>query len=610
MQLKFNSNRGASLVEVLLAVALFSFIMVFVITSLLYGIESSILAGKRTKAMFLAEEGIEATRNIKSQNFDNLVDGTYGLIENGEIFEFSGIQDVTDIYTRRVIISTLDSDTKLVRVEIDWTQNAQRAGSLFLETQFTQWSGEVDEDLIFETGTADNNSNWMTVNLEQEYTNPVVIAQPVSNNGGDDSVVRIRNASSNSFEFMIQEAPCEDGGHTTETIGYLVVEEGNYRMPDGRYLEAQKINNNTTVPSFETVNFLNSYSTAPVVLTQVMTYNGNQFVKTRQTNLTPSSVDVSMEEGETLDGSHINEDIAIIALEPGIGEIYGTNYEFAKTTADVNDNDYLISFNQTFTNPPVFIASLETYNDPDTCHLRYDNLTQDDVEIRIEEDCTNNGHSDEAVSYVLFDGAINYPGVEQTIIAPASDDTSLYSTYPIRNYGLSDEMFMTFGSKMLIRFDLSSVPSGINIEEAKVSLYSTQDQTSPSAINLNAILVGNTAWNEGWHDGADAVWNEPCWNYLNYRIFFGSDPWTGSAGLSTSGVDYDPVLQSSVSGGVSANTRYEWSLNTDLVQNWLDTPSSNHGLIFSTSSGYWFFFATKENTNSDNHPQLIITYLE
>ena len=132
-------NKGFSLIEVLLTISIFSMFMVALIGVLSIGEESSSLAGKRIQAVYLAEEGLEALRNIRDENFINLVNGSYGLVKIGNQWNFSALPDVTGIFTRTINISTVNANIKLVTSTITWQQNLQRNGSVILTTYLTNW---------------------------------------------------------------------------------------------------------------------------------------------------------------------------------------------------------------------------------------------------------------------------------------------------------------------------------------------------------------------------------------------------------------------------------------------------------------------------------------
>jgi len=144
VSLTIKSNRfrqiGMSLVEILLAIAIFSVISTGIIGAIIYGQESTAVAGSRERAVKVAEEGIEAVRNIRDSGYSNLpVDGTYGLVIAGGVWTLSGSSDVTDIFTRTVTLSTIDARTRNVTVNVTWSQTVQRPGVISVNTYLTDW---------------------------------------------------------------------------------------------------------------------------------------------------------------------------------------------------------------------------------------------------------------------------------------------------------------------------------------------------------------------------------------------------------------------------------------------------------------------------------------
>lgn len=138
-------TRGFSLVEVILASSVFALIVMALVGALLYGQESTRLAGRRAQAVFFAEEALEAVRNMRDAGFANLIDGTYGITSLGNQWSFTSPPDVRDIFSRNVTISSIDVNTKEVVAEVSWEQTPQRTGSVFLTTHFTNWFAPVGE---------------------------------------------------------------------------------------------------------------------------------------------------------------------------------------------------------------------------------------------------------------------------------------------------------------------------------------------------------------------------------------------------------------------------------------------------------------------------------
>lgn len=136
-------SKGFSLVEVILASALFAILLTALVGGYLYGQESTVLAGNRVRATLLAEEGLEAARNIRDSQFtDNLTVGTFGLATTTNIWNLSGVSDNTDIFTRQVTIESIDTKRKKVTSTVTWQQNPQRVGSTTLTTYLTHWMSD------------------------------------------------------------------------------------------------------------------------------------------------------------------------------------------------------------------------------------------------------------------------------------------------------------------------------------------------------------------------------------------------------------------------------------------------------------------------------------
>ncbi len=134
-------SKGFSLVEVVLATAIFSLLVTAFVGAYLYGQEATMLAGSRARAGMLAEEELEAARNIRDAAYSNLVNsaGT-GLSTAGSQWGFSGSSDLSDIFTRQMIISSVDPFRQSVTTNVTWQQNAQRAGATSLVTRLTNWT--------------------------------------------------------------------------------------------------------------------------------------------------------------------------------------------------------------------------------------------------------------------------------------------------------------------------------------------------------------------------------------------------------------------------------------------------------------------------------------
>jgi hypothetical protein len=155
-KIKDKNSAGFSLVEAMLAVTIFALIVSMFTEAIISGQEASVLSGDRGRAINIAEEGIEAVRNIGESDFSNLIDGTYGLATSSNEWVLSGSSDVTGVFTRAIEIDTVDSDRKEVTSSVSWQQNAQRLETVSLVTYLSYWRAvsEAAQSLTISTTSA------------------------------------------------------------------------------------------------------------------------------------------------------------------------------------------------------------------------------------------------------------------------------------------------------------------------------------------------------------------------------------------------------------------------------------------------------------------------
>jgi prepilin-type N-terminal cleavage/methylation domain-containing protein len=132
-------KRGFSLVELLVSISIF-LVFVIAVTEVTTSVsKESRNSANKQRAAVLAEEAVEAVRNIRDANFDNLVDGTYGLATTSNQWTLSGTSDLTDIFTRVVTISTINPNQKKIDVQLSWTDQISPTNSFSLSTYLTNW---------------------------------------------------------------------------------------------------------------------------------------------------------------------------------------------------------------------------------------------------------------------------------------------------------------------------------------------------------------------------------------------------------------------------------------------------------------------------------------
>ena len=135
---------GFTLVEIILAIAVFALITTVMISAYVYGRQATQLSGNRSRASQLANEGMEAIRNIANPNYSNLSNysngTTYYLVQFNNQWQLTTIPSQIDgLYTRTLVFSDGPNGSRQLTVSVTWQQTLQRQGSMVAKTYFANW---------------------------------------------------------------------------------------------------------------------------------------------------------------------------------------------------------------------------------------------------------------------------------------------------------------------------------------------------------------------------------------------------------------------------------------------------------------------------------------
>ncbi|MFB6283398.1 MAG: S8 family serine peptidase [Halobacteria archaeon] len=239
----------------------------------------------------------------------------------------------------------------------------------------TEAVGEVGS---VEIGAA---GSWQTVDLNGSYRNPVVVTSPLTYQGRDPAHVRVRNVGNGSFEMQVEEWNYLNEKHTTETVNYMVVEEGSHSLSKGVTLDAGRL---TADHGWSSVN--SPVSSGGVVLSQVMSYNGAQSVVTRHRNVGSNGFGLRLQEEEGNNGVHAKETVGYVSID-GDG---AKNHQLDDSWKTVgNGKDAMFADIQSFQG-----------NDPVGIRMKQDGSFTLEEERSVDSEM---GHTPETVGVVGFD---------------------------------------------------------------------------------------------------------------------------------------------------------------------------------------------------------------
>lgn len=133
-----DKSNGFSLIEIILSSGLLAIFALAFLGVLGFSQESTLRAGQRGRAIFLAEEGIEAVRNIKDENFTFLTAGDHGLTSTNK-WNLTNQPEILENFTRTLTITDVNPQTKQISSQVAWKQSGGNQVSVSFVTLFTDW---------------------------------------------------------------------------------------------------------------------------------------------------------------------------------------------------------------------------------------------------------------------------------------------------------------------------------------------------------------------------------------------------------------------------------------------------------------------------------------
>jgi hypothetical protein len=180
----------------------------------------------------------------------------------------------------------------------------------------------------------------------------------------------------------------------------------------------------------------------------------------------------------------------------------------------------------------------------------------------------------------------SYAGTRDTYISQAS---------PTSNYGTLNVLRVDgdAGSGMdlstLLRWDVLSIPAGSVVQSVALTIF----VTDPSP-NTYQVYELKRPWVE---------------NQATWQVFAAGSNWAAAG--ANGALDRGSAVLGTVTA--SAQGSYTLTLNSaglNLVQSWVDTPSTNNGIIIAnTTNADALFFRPRHASNTANRPKLTVTYV-
>jgi len=147
MSLRTNQkNKGQSLIEFVIAIGVLVIITASGTTALLGSLSVNRFAKEGTQASGYAQEGIEAAKSIRNQDWDNLANGTYGIDDSSGSWEFTGSPNILlSKFTRTIVVEDAElggevlDETKKITSIVSWNHVPSKVSRVEYVTYLTDW---------------------------------------------------------------------------------------------------------------------------------------------------------------------------------------------------------------------------------------------------------------------------------------------------------------------------------------------------------------------------------------------------------------------------------------------------------------------------------------
>jgi len=265
----------------------------------------------------------------------------------------------------------------------------------------------------FTAHTTSSNPNPVRINFQQAFdTVPIVVALADST-GGQPASIRITNISTTGFDELILEVDNANGPHAAQLTHYIAVEPGRHVLPDGRIVEAGRINTSATqfgtgvagTASWASISFSSALPSTPSVITQIQTANSETRNVASQTsrphitaiarNLATSGFQLALDRSQANSGPiPSTETVGWIAFPSGVSGTFPDvssntiTWSTVNTAANIRgwqNGCFVNSFGQTSATR-IVVAKKITRNNQDGGWLRQCSLSSTNIGVRIDED--------------------------------------------------------------------------------------------------------------------------------------------------------------------------------------------------------------------------------
>ncbi|MFH1012592.1 MAG: type II secretion system protein [Candidatus Peregrinibacteria bacterium] len=235
-----NKNKGITLIEVIVSIAIFMLIAPTVAVMALGSVKGINKNEQGLQATALSQEALEASRSIRDYEWDNLTEGTHGLSTTNGYWELSGVSDAIGVFTRATTVTPLNENIKEVSSTVSWGEGE----SVTLATRVGNWENTLlswIQTTVADFQAAESLEGVVVVarddgevHLADDATEGVITSVGFNTgyaNPNYDNISWVTSGAEGTIKFQLRTSNSKDGLHSAVWLGPDGTKDSYYTVP-------------------------------------------------------------------------------------------------------------------------------------------------------------------------------------------------------------------------------------------------------------------------------------------------------------------------------------------------------------------------------------------
>jgi len=246
--------------------------------------------------------------------------------------------------------------------------------------------------------------------------------------------------------------------------------------------------------TWHSVVFDQAFDQVPAVVMGPPSFKGAQPTTVRVRNVTRTGFEFQIDEWDYLDGGHITETLAYLAVLPGVHDWNGMRVEAGRVN-NVAEGWSSVSYSGSFSSAPVVLSQQVSDNGARATTTRLRNSNASGFQVRVQEQELNSGHVAEQVDYIAISAGNSQVDKSNVLISAGFTGNLVTHNWHGQSFGrnlsepriFADMQTFDGGDTAALRYtNLTSSSVEMKVEEEQ----SKDDEINHTTENIGWVVFG------------------------------------------------------------------------------------------------------------------------